>query len=56
MDVAPGDYKVIAWKHLPPGAELNPEFVAKYEGLGVSVSVKAGLTSEVHVQLIPVGN
>ena len=54
-DVAPGNYKVIAWKHLPPGAEFNPEFVGRYEGRGVSVSVKAGEAVNLKVQLIPAG-
>ena len=56
-DIAPGNYKVIAWKHAPPGdPSKNPEFVARYEGFGTSVSVKSGETSTVRVQLIPEGN
>ena len=41
-NVAPGDYKVIAWKRPPLGdPSKNTEFVARYESRGASVSVRA---------------
>jgi hypothetical protein len=53
-NVAPGNYKVIAWKRAPFGdPSRNAEFVARYESRGASVSVRAGETTSVKVQLIP---
>ena len=56
-DVAPGNYKVIAWKRPPLGdPSKNAEFVTRYESRGASVSVRPGETTSVQVQLIPEGN
>jgi hypothetical protein len=56
-DVAPGNYKVIAWGRAPFGdPSRNAEFVARYESRGASVTVTDGETSSVQVQLIPEGN
>jgi protocatechuate 3,4-dioxygenase beta subunit len=50
--VRPGDYKVFAWKDLPPGqAEVNPEWLATYESRGQSINVRPG-ASAVAVQVI----
>jgi uncharacterized protein (DUF2141 family) len=55
-NVAPGDYKVFAFQDLPPGgAEQNPDFMAKYEGFGVTIDVAAGQTVDVQVPWIPSG-
>jgi hypothetical protein len=52
-DVAPGEYKIFAWKYLPPGdPEFNADFVAQYEDLGVPLTVRAGLTTSVELKLI----
>jgi hypothetical protein len=52
-DVAPGNYKVIAWKNPPPGDPgKNAEFVARYESRGVSVSVNPDETKTIRVPLI----
>jgi hypothetical protein len=37
--IAPGDYKLFAWEAVPNGAWMNAEFLARYEGRGVAVSV-----------------
>jgi protocatechuate 3,4-dioxygenase beta subunit len=50
--LAPGSYKVFAWEKawenawltLPPGAERNARFLARFEQLGRSVNVSAGST------------
>lgn len=56
-NVAPGNYKVIAWKRPPVGdPSRNAEFVARYESRGTPVSVKAEETTSVQVQLIHEGN
>jgi hypothetical protein len=53
QDITPGEYKIFAWKNLPPGgAEFNAEFVAQYEDLGIPVTVIANQTSRVQVKLI----
>jgi hypothetical protein len=55
-DVPPGDYKVFAWESVPsPDAERNPEFIARYEIFGSTVTVTEGENSSVRVQLIPLG-
>jgi hypothetical protein len=55
-NVAPGDYKVFAFQELPPGgAEQNRDFMAKYEGFGVTIDVAAGQTVDVQVPWIPSG-
>ena len=52
--VPPGEYKIFAWKNPPPdSAEMNAEFVAKYEDQGVTVTVTAGQAKVVQVNLIP---
>jgi uncharacterized surface anchored protein len=33
----PGDYTVIAWEDIPPGAYLDPEFVKNYSGTAVKI-------------------
>jgi hypothetical protein len=53
-NVPPGEYKVFAWKNLPPGgAELNADFIAKYEDQGVPVTIAEGQSKLVQVHLIP---
>jgi uncharacterized surface anchored protein len=36
----PGDYTVIAWEDIPPGAYLDPEFVKNYPGTTVKVEAR----------------
>jgi hypothetical protein len=50
--IAPGEYKVFAFEQLPDTAERNPEFIARYETLGQSVSVNAGATVEMRVRVL----
>jgi hypothetical protein len=51
--VAPGLYKVFAWKNLPNGAEKSEDFIARYEAFGTSVSTAAGVTNSITVLTIP---
>jgi hypothetical protein len=50
--VAPGEYKVFAFEQLQDSAEQNPLFIARYETLGQSVTVRAGSTTETRPRLL----
>jgi hypothetical protein len=50
--IAPGEYKVFAFEQLPDTAEQNPEFIARYETLGQSVTVNSGATVETRVRVL----
>jgi hypothetical protein len=50
--IAPGEYKVFAFEQLSDGAELNPEFIARYETLGLGVTVTASTTREIRLRLL----
>jgi hypothetical protein len=41
-NVPPGQYTVFALANLPAGAEMNAEFMSKYEQFGESITVTAG--------------
>jgi hypothetical protein len=41
-NVAPGRYKLFAWESVPASAWNNAQFLAKYEDVGVAVTVAAG--------------
>jgi hypothetical protein len=40
--IAPGRYKLFAWRDLIGGAEQNSEFLKAYESMGVSVVISPG--------------
>jgi hypothetical protein len=50
--IAPGEYKVFAFEQLLDGAEQNPEFIARYETLGQSVTVTSNTTKEMRIRLL----
>jgi hypothetical protein len=50
--IAPGDYKVIAFEQLADTAERNPAFIARYETLGESVTVRSRSTMQVRIRLV----
>jgi hypothetical protein len=52
-NVAPGDYKVIAWEDVPQGAYLNADFVAPYEDRAQSVHVDRNTSPSFQVRVIP---
>ncbi len=43
----PGDYTLIAWEDIPPGAYLDPEFVKNYSGTSVKVEPRGKATAQV---------
>jgi hypothetical protein len=60
--VAPGIYKLFAWEELPRVSfgttrpYMNPDFIAVYEGRGVSVIVEANATvSGLKIPIIRMG-
>jgi hypothetical protein len=52
-NVAPGDYKVIAWEDVPQGAYLNADFVQPFEDRAQSVHVERNTSPSVQVKVIP---
>jgi hypothetical protein len=51
--VAPGAYKLFAWKTLPEGSgEESAEFIAPFEARGVAVNVQTAAPVNIHVRLI----
>ena len=50
--IAPGEYKVFAFEQLADTAEQNPTFMARYETLGLSVTVNPGSTTDIRTRLL----
>ena len=50
--IAPGEYKVFAFEQLQDSAEQNALFIARYETLGQSVTVRSGSTTETRARLL----
>jgi hypothetical protein len=50
--IAPGEYRVFAFEQLADGAEQNPQFIARYETLGQSVTVSSSTTKEMRLRLL----
>jgi len=51
--ITPGEYEVFAWTTLALDAEKSRSFIARYEQFGHPVSVAAGASQSIQVQLIP---
>ena len=51
--VPPGNYVLIAWQAVTPGAWQNPIFLGRYENRGTAVSVEAAATKTVQIVAIP---
>jgi len=51
--IAPGDYKILAWEDIEPGAYQDPEFLKRYESKAEKLSLKAGDRKSVTLKLIP---
>ncbi len=49
----PGEYRLIAWEDIPPGAAQDPEFLRPFEGRGESVKLDASGKQAVQVKAIP---
>jgi hypothetical protein len=54
--IPPGEYKMFAWDNIPPNAELNAAFLAKFEDRGVPVTVRHGESLTIQVPLITTKN
>ncbi|HEU0143106.1 MAG TPA: carboxypeptidase-like regulatory domain-containing protein [Bryobacteraceae bacterium] len=52
-DVAPGDYKVLAWQNLEAGAIQDPEFRRQFEAKAKSVSLGVNGQESVELKEIP---
>jgi hypothetical protein len=50
--MAPGQYKLFAWKSVPVTAYMNTAFVAAYDTQGQVIRIMEGTTSNVVVKLI----
>jgi hypothetical protein len=50
--IAPGEYTVYAWDQVEPGAWLDPEFLAKFETKGKSVTVKDNESATADIPLL----
>jgi hypothetical protein len=51
--VPPGQYKLFAWESILENAQLNSDFLKKYESHGVSINVPAGRTISQTLTVIP---
>jgi hypothetical protein len=47
--VAPGKYKLFAWRHVDPDAYANPEFLGPYENKGKPITMTPGSVQKVVV-------
>ena len=50
--IPPGDYRMFAWDSIPPNAELNAEFLARFEDRGMPISIHRGESLTVQLPLI----
>jgi hypothetical protein len=53
--IIPGDYKLFAWEDIEPYAYIDPDFLRRYEELGVPVKISESAKENVEAQLIPAG-
>jgi protocatechuate 3,4-dioxygenase beta subunit len=49
----PGDYTVIAWEDIPPGAYLDPEYVKQYSGTAVKLEPRGKAVVQVKAATAP---
>lgn len=50
----PGDYRLMAFEDIPPGAHQDPDFVKPFESSGTSVKLEPSGKQMVQVKVIPV--
>jgi hypothetical protein len=53
--VPPGEYRLLAWEDVDPGAWFNPAFLAVYERYAAGVTLTEGTSPKMDVTVIPVG-
>jgi hypothetical protein len=51
--IAPGSYKIFAWKDAPPGSWYDPDFVQIYEDRGLPVQIAPGSAEYVELKRMP---
>jgi hypothetical protein len=51
--VLAGEYKILAWEDVEPGAYMDPEFLKDFETRGETVRVQRGSQNTVSVRIIP---
>jgi protocatechuate 3,4-dioxygenase beta subunit len=51
--VLPGEYKVLAWEEVEPGAYMDPEFLQGFETRGEALRIQRGSQNAVSVRVIP---
>jgi hypothetical protein len=54
-NVAPGDYKILAWEDVPRGAYTDPAFLKNYEERGRAITVDKGESESVQIPVIAAG-
>jgi len=52
IGLAPGEYKLFAWRQIEPGAHRDPEFIRKFEPFGFSVTVRKGAGNKIAVRVV----
>lgn len=55
-NVPPGDYGLLAWEDVDPGAWLDPEFLKDFELRATKITVVGGGSSATDIRVIPVAN
>lgn len=51
-NVAPGDYKIFAWRQVQVTAWMNAAFISRYEAQGRNVTVKTDNNASLRLQVI----
>jgi hypothetical protein len=51
--IAPGKYKVFAWRYVPESAWLDPDFLVRFEEHGALVQVEENRKTGVEVRVAP---
>jgi hypothetical protein len=51
--VIPGEYAVLAWEDIEPGAYYDPAYLTQFEGRSAKVEVRRGLQSTLTLRVIP---
>jgi hypothetical protein len=54
--IRPGEYKLLAWESIQPGANMNAEILNDYRNNEYPVTVPANIQVETKITVIPRGN
>jgi hypothetical protein len=52
--IVPGDYKLFAWEDIERYEYKDPEFLQKYEALGIPAKISESSQLSIEVKVIPV--